>query len=652
MVRAAPREEDALLRPALRHLFLVWAAELILARLTSDAQDPLDLLKSLAVLGFLGLAPLPLARLAPAGRPRRFLAALAAAAPWGFVLAGVLAAPAMAVRPRYGPVAVALTGLLLLTRAAVLGLRGRPPWPRPWTVPLSLAAASGVAWWCLFGSPWPGLGLAAGLAALWALAAFLAATRRAALPGLLLLGTVTALWPDAGITTTWPAARGDAQGPDVVLLCVDTLRYDRATEMQSYRRLAEAGVEFTAAQASGPWTLPSMASAMTGLEPWSHGAGSGPNHVYLPLSREYPTLAELFSAAGYDTAAVVYNPVLAPAMGFARGFQLWDSASVRVRYALPRTRVALEARPFAAHLLPLLLLAGRRPFYEADYLADQAERVLEHRRPDRPLLLWVHFFDCHFPYRYAHELSDVPWKRRMTLERGKAELYKEDPFWATPEGHALLLRAYDHQVEATDAALGRLLDALGPPPERGRIVVLFSDHGEEFFEHGGVEHGHAFWQEVIHVPLVIAGLPGVAPGTRVGRVVSHADLLPTLLHACGVERPVDGGPMQGRDLAGEIPDEPRISENVLHYQEHFDEAYAVRAGRWKAIYGPGERVLLFDLEADPQERTNLAAEHPDLVKALRERPERIRRDTADLDATDPEVQRALAGMGYTGFDED
>ncbi len=643
--------ESSATGPALRAVLCLWAAEAALARLTSDAQAPLDMVLALVLLLGIGLLPLLIAqRLAPRSAKLRALACgFAGALPLCFVAAGILYAPAAHFRPKFGPISVVLlTGALIAWRM-LASVRYARPISRPASIAMVLGVVTLSAWRFL-GDGFPSLGMMGSVLGAYAVCAALASRPRWAL-ALLLLAPGLGLWPSASRAPQWREglASAAAHAPDIVMLCVDTLRADAARDMQTYQLLAQQGVEFTRTQASGPWTLPSMSSVMTGLAPWSHGAGSGPAWAYVGLPSEVPVLAELMREGGYDTAALVHNPVVSEDFGFARGFTSWDSATARTAWSLPRTRSTMEARPFAAHLAAAAQLWGRRDFFNADDLARGGLAIWEARRADHPLFLWMHFLDCHFPYRRASEVGEVSWARRMTLERGDAHLFRADPWWAEAEGRAALGSAYRAEIAAVDRAILGFLEALGPPTDRGRIVVLFSDHGEEFFEHGGIEHGHALWQELLAVPLVIVGLPGRAAGSVEEEVVGHSDLAPTLLAAAGIPlpQPEDAASrLIGRDLAQfPLAPMPLVSENLLRSLQPWDSEWAVRIGDLKAIFGPTGNAV-FDLSADPAERQNRAVEFAEFLQGILARPARIPRTGAGSGAA---AQRAMQRIGYVGF---
>ncbi|UCE87113.1 MAG: sulfatase [Deltaproteobacteria bacterium] len=312
--------------------------------------------------------------------------------------------------------------------------------------------------------------------------------------------------------------RGDPARPaSAVLIVIDTLRADHLGAYGHARptspnidRWSKRGALFEQALASSPWTLPSFGAIYTGRHPSQHRAGQlivrqPPERTFARLDAATPTLAERLSERGYATAAVVTNPFLHPSFGIARGIESYDY----VRGDARRNR-------------------------RASAVVDRALRWLD-GRDARPFLLVVHCFDPHLAYDpppsvrgrftagYTGSL-ELPLNPLLQIRAGRVELDAAD--------RRFIEAAYDEELLFVDAQVGRLLDGL---EARGlltdTLVMLTSDHGEEFFEHDGFEHGHSAYQELLHVPLVVWG-PGVRPG-RISPPVSHVDLVPTLLDALG-----------------------------------------------------------------------------------------------------------------------
>jgi arylsulfatase A-like enzyme len=213
------------------------------------------------------------------------------------------------------------------------------------------------------------------------------------------------------------------------------------------------------------------------------------------------------------------------------------------------------------------------------------------------------------------------------LERaGFADLYRLKKETARAD----LMDLYDRAIVKTDRAVGRLLERmerLGLLDET--LIVLLSDHGEEFFDHGGpdrgfdrwydsgVYHGHTLYDELLRVPLIMRLPAKVKAGLRVDAQVRTIDVMPTVLGLLGIEPP---GPLEGTNLSSDgfvVPaDLPAFSESVLFKPEK----KSIRLDGWKLIFHPESgREELYDLRADPGERTDLTAERPEVLAGLKAR---------------------------------
>ncbi len=492
------------------------------------------------------------------------------------------------------------TGILvwaLLAAATALASRRRPIGPRGTVA--GLAACVGFVWLVVAaGEGQPPPGETSARVAL-ALAAAFALGRHA------LWLAPLALWP--GPAERWTASGAAPAGPDVVVVSVDTLRLDAARTMRTF-----ADGTLLEAQAPAPWTLPSLATLHTGLLPANHGAVRVPTGF---TATEASTLAERFAAAGWDTAATVESPFAGARFGLQRGFAIVRADGARP-WVLPRAPFGDRSRPTAALALGL---AGLLPLSDGGVerrVRDVAELVAARR--ERPLFLWVHVLDVHLPYRHAPAL-DLPWSTRAWLTTAHRNAIGPTP---DAETLAVLRQAYTHEVAVVDAALLRLRELLP-----NAVVVLTSDHGEELGEHGGFEHGHTFYQELLAVPLLFRGVDVVATGP-----VGLQDVAPTLLGAAGI--PADG--LDGRDLR--VPgDAPLPSVNLLYGPL---DARAVRVGPRKLV-ATGEELDGFDLAADPEERAPSRAAD-DLAPLLPAPPGAEGAAVPlDRDATD-----ALRALGY------
>jgi choline-sulfatase len=416
----------------------------------------------------------------------------------------------------------------------------------------------------------------------------------------------------------------------VVLIVVDTLRADHlgayghpeATSSELDRR-ASQGALFERAFAPSSWTLPSFASLYTGLWPSEHRVGREPGSEkeYTALSGQLRVLAEILAEQGFETAAIVNNPFLHPGFGLARGFEVY-------RYVYGN------------------LLHQPR----ASQIAWAGLRWLDERDPQRRFLLVLHFFDPHLTYDpHASVRGTFTAGYRGSLELPVGGFGAANSTWdlPDPEDRRFVSAAYDEEVLFVDRQLERFFAGL---EERGlsdeTLVVLTADHGEELFDHGGFEHGHSLYQELLHVPLAVWG-PGVRPG-RIDAPVSLVDVLPTLLDALGLP------PLAGLDGASLWPllarreallERPIVAEGTLYGPER----RALVRWPWKLVEVDGGAPRLFDLERDPREQRDLAATHADRMHGLGEELARLRTGAgpaAPAPQLDEQTRRDLSGLGY------
>lgn len=323
----------------------------------------------------------------------------------------------------------------------------------------------------------------------------------------------------------------------VLLVSVDTLRRDHLGTYGDRRgltpqldRLASESVVFERAYAPAPFTLPSVASLLTGRRPEAIGITSNVS----ALAADEPTLASRLRAQGLATAAVVSNYVLGHGAGLAEGFDLYDDAmedhdptrGLPVRYAEATTDAALRA-------LDAMLAVGGRGW-----------------------LLWVHYQDPHGPYLPPADARErhLPWAARARDARRHLPLGSDNTglgaipryqYVARRHDPAFYRAGYAAQVERMDAAVGRLLAGIEERGEReGTLVVFTSDHGEGLGERDyWFAHGEFLTDELVQVPLLVHAA-GRAPKRR-HDVVWHPDILSTVLGALGESPPPT---LRGRDL--------------------------------------------------------------------------------------------------------
>jgi arylsulfatase A-like enzyme len=409
--------------------------------------------------------------------------------------------------------------------------------------------------------------------------------------GALLAAVLTTSCGDGGVEPGRPGPHG------ILLVSIDTLRADHLG-CYGYARqtspfldeLSGRGALFEQAIAASPWTLPSHASLLSGLSPSTHRAVEGSEAIAPSVA----LAAELFGEAGYRTGGFVASWFVSRRYGFDRGFQRFEdfgqTGGGNVKEKIVARRVVDEATAW-------LRENGQRPFF-----------------------LFVHLYDPHWNFDPPPEhaaLFDTGYRGPREKYR-KYHYYLDNPLPADLLAHEIAL--YDGEIHYADAELRRLhgvLDQLGLA--ESVLTLVTADHGEEFFERGSWGHAHTLYDELMRVPLIVAG-PGVRPGARLGGQVRHVDVLPTLLEAAGLPVPerLHGRSFWARLQAGVDPvgdqrpaflESSRFETNLI----------GVRRGGWKIVgdLNDGGR-LLFDLREDPGEEADLATERPETLAGLDE----------------------------------
>lgn len=445
-------------------------------------------------------------------------------------------------------------------------------------------------------------------------------------------GPTQVIW-SSPVVFNQPAAP-DPTRPNVLLISLDTLRadrlgaygYDRETS-RAIDAFAESSVLFENCISPSSWTLPAHASIFTGLHPSVHGATTY-DGATLPM--EIPTLGELARARGYRAAAFSGGWVSSK-FGFARGYE---------RYA--------------EHLI----------------LERKLENALDwlDGLKGRPFFLFFHTFEIHAPYEppeeFAEKFTDPSYDG---LLKGRFAPDGEEYLAILSEADRQRVSdLYDAGIAYTDAKLGDFFEAL---KARGlwenTLVAVFSDHGEELWDHGGWGHGVTLYEEELHVPLIIK-LPGKEPAAgRVDALVSLMDLYPTVAEVLGSSPSVK---QQGRNLMrllrgteaswdrGFTVSEVGLRDNAWEYIHENPRRYAARTVDAKLILnGEASENEFFRLGNDPGERTNLYPSAPEATGKLEQRlSEALRRYTDERQAfkdqgavtMDEETAARLKALGY------
>lgn len=411
-----------------------------------------------------------------------------------------------------------------------------------------------------------------------------------------------------------PALIKGARGrpaPNLLLISVDTLRADYlgmygqerfGTTPKLDARVRGATV-FDQVTAPSPWTVPSHTAMLTGTDPDRQGmarqVGMTPR-----LRADTTTLAERFSDAGYLTAAFTGRGTMAARNGFSDGFYLYQEASTRMRFLHRDLDVNMHAA--------------------LDWLQDN--------QPER-FFLFFHTFEAHAPYGHARFVTDTQDK----VEQAK--------------------QAYASGIAYVDQQLDVFLQALQARGLlRNTIVIVTSDHGEGFLEHPPhKEHGETFFEEFIHVPMLMWG-PGIPAGRRISEPVGLVDLFATVVDLFGLQPVAD---IPSRSLVPLLRGEPLQPRDVyLCCIAHGAQKKGLRTPGFKYFHdfdegGKARDEKLFDLQADPRERLNLVGRTPANLPELRARLQARASSNMESSAArgpdvppDPDMLEQLRALGY------
>jgi len=471
------------------------------------------------------------------------------------------------------------------------------------------------------------------------------------LPSTLLSGLVALT---LGLTS---ACDADAsKRPDVLLISLDTLRADHLSCYGYARKtspfidkLASQGVRFANAFSSASNTAPSHMSLLTGLDPLAHGIRpvGGSKDKLTSLSPRTPILAERLKQVGYQTIGIADNGYVMTSMGFDRGFDVFDNQ----RTSLP---------------------------YKLTLLSSQ----LKQAKPNKPLFVFFHTYETHAPYlppppyhgrftdpdyrgpfqeRYD-KLASLPvhvaWKEKGDFLETWKEMGDEDLDY--------LRGLYDEGIAYTDSNIKRLWGTWSRRRDaENTLLIIVSDHGEGFKEHGKLGHKYGLYSELLRVPLIVRG-PGIEPAV-VEHSVSLTDVVPTIFDILGLRSDSLQGVSFLESLSGR-PESARAAfsqlnaKRGLHDSVFRDELHLLRWDREN-----GDKLELYDDRDSNRERENLVDERGEDVRALQNllderralgekhltaNPNRSEGELSEAELQELEALGYVGGEGYEETEED
>jgi arylsulfatase A-like enzyme len=353
--------------------------------------------------------------------------------------------------------------------------------------------------------------------------------------------------------------------PNILFLMLDTLRADHLSGYGYERQtspvldaFARENLKAAFAMTAAPWTPASVASMLTGLYPSSHGM-MPPNNRDVALqdstrlSQDLHTLPEILKSAGYVTAGVSPNPWINKPFGYAQGFDDF-------------------------------YFIAREP---ANKITESGREIIEHWQKGAlkdPFFLYLHFLDPHDPYEPP---ADYASKFQGSLSKS--------PFSYSEEMQNLI-NLYDAEISFLDTELGKFFEYLKQKKlYDDLVIVVVSDHGEQFMEHGGVRHGNKLFNEEVHIPLILKTGRKNDQGRVINETVSTIDIMPTILDRVGLQKPEN------------IPGVSLLDENALKGRRGVMSEIRKKYDMKSITDLPGNRLIM-DVEFDEK--------NPDPKKSL------------------------------------
>ena len=420
--------------------------------------------------------------------------------------------------------------------------------------------------------------------------------------------------------------------PNFLLIVIDALRadaiepYGGPVSTSNLSKFALDSAVFEKAYTVAPWTLPSIASFFTGLYPSAHGA----NRFQTVLNGKFEMVSQLLKRNGYYSWAVLDQPLYMSFLGVDRGFDVFHLISCRPNQLI-------SSHPLVGKTALINVVYKFLGFRETEQVARDAAAAIE--RSCKPFFGWVHILDPHMPLTPPVEFMEdagqgVQSSFGAKVRKKPVEIYSlrvdvaRGDLFIDRETARRIKDAYFGEVRYVDHEIKYIFSALKESGIWNKTVVLVTaDHGEEFLDHGGFEHGHSVYNEILHVPFIMH-VPNAKP-TRIQTRVRTIDFAPTVLELAGVK--FEPNSFQGQSLVALIngvPEEDRevLAESMVQYEEK----KALVMGPYKLIWRPlTKEYRLFNIVEDPRELFPIKGE--DAIKIqMYKRLRRLLADSANI----------------------
>ena len=405
---------------------------------------------------------------------------------------------------------------------------------------------------------------------------------------------------------TCPAASA-SKDFNIVLITIDTLRADHLSCYGYHRKtspnidkIAKKGIVFKNAIAPSSWTVPSMVSLFTSVYPINHGVVHGffenkkiSNQEL--FSDELTTLTETLKTHGYTTFGVASNLHLDGRLGFARGFDYFKCL----------------------------------PFLSAPHVNKIIYSWKDNIKNSDKFFIWAHYVDPHHPYYpkapwIEQYISKTSTQKLILSKKRRYELLQLIPMLKKdPQSLAYLIALYDSEINFVDSYIGKLIQKF--ELDKNTLIIITSDHGEEFLEHDQLDHGNNLHQETIHIPLIIK-LPYSTKKEMAEKHVTLLDIMPSILHILDINPPEQTIGKSFWEMEGIISWLKQISQRKGAPNYTFSEldrnnniSKTIMTQKWKYIFNYKNKTEhLFNLKSDPLEKNDLADKNIKQRNKLRE----------------------------------